>query len=269
MNITSTTQLLYNLCTVSVKPLLETTITVVDRSHTAAMTKTKGSGPGPRGKLTLQKRLLKAYLMLYNIFTARGWIQVFFQLSYALLKGEGTLGAVNAMRSTVEMLQLISTLEFLHSFLGLVKSSPVNLIMQQIGGRDLALFSMVTAIPATRDSPWVLLMFAAWTFSEIIRYPYYALLLIGECPASLHWLRYSAFIVLYPLGFAGELGTWIVGMPYMKEMGLYEIPGLPSGSVSWVLYAYLVLAFGFGAPKLYTHMLRQRKKQLQTPVKFE
>lgn len=36
------------------------------------------------------------------------------------------------------------------------------------------------------------------------------------CPPALHWLRYTAFIVLYPLGFAGELGTWIAGFPHMK-----------------------------------------------------
>lgn len=37
-------------------------------------------------------------------------------------------------------------------------------------GRDLALFSVVTAFPPVRDSPWVLLMFTAWATSEVIRY---------------------------------------------------------------------------------------------------
>lgn len=41
------------------------------------------------------------------------------------------------------------------------------------------------------------------------------------------------------------------------------MPGLPEGSSIYVLYAYIVFAFAIGAPKLYMHMFRQRKKQLQ------
>lgn len=40
----------------------------------------------------------------------------------------------------------------------------------------------------------------------------------------LQWLRYSAFILLYPLGFAGELGTWIVGLPHIKVSGVGPDP---------------------------------------------
>ncbi|CAN0436188.1 unnamed protein product, partial [Hapterophycus canaliculatus] len=87
---------------------------------------------------------------------------------------------------------------------------------QQVFGRDLALFAVVTAFPPVRDSVWVLVMFSAWATSEVIRYPFYALSIAGMCPPALQWLRYTAFIVLYPLGFAGELGTWIVGLPHIK-----------------------------------------------------
>ena len=52
--------------------------------------------------------------------------------------------------------------------------------------------------------------------SACFRYPFYALSIAGMCPPVLHWLRYTAFIALYPLGFAGELGTWVVGMPHIK-----------------------------------------------------
>lgn len=49
-----------------------------------------------------------------------------------------------------------------------------------------------------------------------LRYPFYALSMIGKCPPALHWLRYTAFVILYPIGFAGEFGTWIVGLPHVK-----------------------------------------------------
>ena len=41
--------------------------------------------------------------------------------------------------------------------------------VNQVLGRDLALFSVVTAFPDTRGSLWVLMMFAAWAASEVIR----------------------------------------------------------------------------------------------------
>lgn len=45
-------------------------------------------------------------------------------------------------------------------------------------------------------------------------------------------------------------------------MGPPGVPGLPEGSSIYALYAYIAAAFVVGAPKLYMHMLRQRKKQL-------
>ena len=46
---------------------------------------------------------------------------------------------------------------------------------------------------------------AAWGATEITRYLYYFLHLDLSEPHALTWLRYSLFIVLYPLGTTGEL----------------------------------------------------------------
>ncbi|CAM9830216.1 unnamed protein product [Laminaria digitata] len=203
-----------------------------------------------------------AYLLVYNLVCACGWYDAIFKICGGLAEGGGVRDAVEASHDVIVVLQLLSTLEFVHGCVGLVRSNPVNIFMQVVG-RDLALFSVVTAFPPVRDSPWVLMMFSAWAASEVVRYPFYALSIAGMCPAVLHWLRYTAFILLYPLGFAGELGTWVVGMPHIKAVGLPDIPGLPEGSTLYILYAYIVFAFAIGAPKLYLHMIRQRKKQLQ------
>jgi hypothetical protein len=40
---------------------------------------------------------------------------------------------------------------------------------------------------------------------QTIRYPWYAATLINDCPAALTWLRYTAFIVLYPVGVVAEM----------------------------------------------------------------
>lgn len=66
-------------------------------------------------------------------------------------------------------------------------------------------------------------------FSICPRYPFYALNIAGRCPPFLHWLRYTAFIVLYPLGFVGELATWIVGLPHIK-VGLVGVVSISRGA---------------------------------------
>lgn len=40
---------------------------------------------------------------------------------------------------------------------------------------------------------------------QTIRYPWYAATLLDDCPDTLTWLRYTAFIPLYPLGVVAEM----------------------------------------------------------------
>ena len=44
------------------------------------------------------------------------------------------------------------------------------------------------------------MLLTAWTLAEIIRYSFYFMGLIGKNIPVLTWLRYTMFIVLYPLG---------------------------------------------------------------------
>lgn len=55
----------------------------------------------------------------------------------------------------------------------------------------------------------------------------------------------------------------LVVLLFAQAVGLPDIPCLPKGSTMYILYAYIVFAFAIGAPKLYLHMIQQRKKQLQ------
>jgi len=60
---------------------------------------------------------------------------------------------------------------------------------------------------------------------QVIRCPYYVLTLMGMCPRWLIWLRYTAFVVLYPVGaLYGESklcltkhGPQVHQVPYMKQ----------------------------------------------------
>ena len=76
-------------------------------------------------------------------------------------------------------------------------------------------------------------MLFAWSFTEVVRYSYYAYNLRGKgVPSWLIWLRYNTFYVLYPLGVASEM---IVTMSSLgdadKSSKLY----------GWTLRAILVI----------------------------
>ena len=64
-------------------------------------------------------------------------------------------------------------------------------------------------------------MILAWSMSEMIRYSYYLLreLFGGSADATPYlstWLRYSGFIVLYPIGVASELSCCLLALPLVK-----------------------------------------------------
>jgi hypothetical protein len=58
-------------------------------------------------------------------------------------------------------------------------------------------------------------MVLSWSLIEILRYPIYAISLLGlfQPPSLLIWLRYSAFFVLYPIGAVSEAGLIYSTLP--------------------------------------------------------
>jgi len=66
--------------------------------------------------------------------------------------------------------------------------------------------------PALNVSPFYSSMLVAWSTTEVIRYTYFALKQFDALPAWLHWLRYSAFLVLYPIGISSEVYMIILAL---------------------------------------------------------
>ncbi|CAI7818724.1 unnamed protein product, partial [Closterium sp. NIES-54] len=63
----------------------------------------------------------------------------------------------------------------------------------------------------------VFILLLTWSLSEVIRYPQYAFSLLGCCPEWLTWLRYTAFIPLYPIGiFAGEIALMYSSLLFIR-----------------------------------------------------
>lgn len=79
------------------------------------------------------------------------------------------------------------------------------------------------------------------------------------------YCSYSTFIVLYPIGVTGELICLYYGQKYVRDTGLFSIE-MPNPFNFTFSYAYFLwmsmLVYIPFFPKLYGHMLSQRKKVL-------
>lgn len=61
-------------------------------------------------------------------------------------------------------------------------------------------------------------MLLAWSVTEVIRYPFYVLSLLGKEVYLLDWLRYNTFLVLYPLGAGSEAFLSYSTLPPLKTL---------------------------------------------------
>eukprot|EP00899_Mesostigma_viride_P025330 jgi/Mesvir1/5982/Mv00736-RA.1 len=144
------------------------------------------------------------YLVLYNSAQAVGWAGGF-TLTVNALYYTGRWESVFWSASPfIAVCQLASLLEVIHAATGLVRTSAANALLQWAGRWHVILVLKYIA-PAIQIQPAVTSLFLAWSLSEMIRYPQYALSLLKACPRWLEWLRYSAFIVLYPIGVSSEI----------------------------------------------------------------
>ena len=67
-------------------------------------------------------------------------------------------------------------------------------------------------------SPWFAALVVVWALSDVVRYPYYLLTTINVTNKPMEWLRYSAFIVLYPM--------------YVKRVSCFNPAALMAGRVT-------------------------------------
>lgn len=95
-------------------------------------------------------------------------------------------------------------------YTGVVRA-PFFTTFMQVFSRYAIVWGVTDQFPGlARASPAYASMLVAWSTTEVIRYSYFALTLAagGKPPAALHWLRYHAFFVLYPVGISSE--AWLI-----------------------------------------------------------
>ncbi|CAL4893942.1 unnamed protein product [Urochloa decumbens] len=141
----------------------------------------------------------KLYLVCYNSLQALGWSIALLRLVACLAHPLSVHSAYAVAGDLICFLQTCAILETVHAAIGLVPTTPL-LAFLQWGGRTHFVLAIVRQIPEVQISPSVFITFMAWSISEVIRYSQYALTTLKVCPSWLTYLRYTAFIMLYPIG---------------------------------------------------------------------
>lgn len=204
--------------------------------------------------------VVKAYLVLYNVVQLLGWsLALFYMTSLDTRKAE----------PVIDQMTYLQIAEVLHAAIGLVPSNPVITAMQ-IGSRVAAVQTLFCGLSDSNRStvaPWENLFFVAWSITEVVRYSYLALNTAGIQLSPLTWLRYSTFLLLYPLGVTGELGMIVSVLPALaaKKPKDCSLSGSCGKLAAFILQLGVVGCFIIYAacfPMLFGTLLGQRKKIL-------
>jgi very-long-chain (3R)-3-hydroxyacyl-CoA dehydratase len=176
---------------------------------------------------------MAGYLTVYNNVTTLLWL-VGFVLLIASLAFKSLSMFVDTYFTAIQSLMV---LDIVHVLLKLVPGGVITTFLQ-IASR---LYVAWVVLPA-QDSftRWNSVMFAAWSIAEIIRFQYYE----HRGSWALLFLRYNAFIVLYPMGvLTGELP--LLWQDFVAHKRWINIP---------IMMLYIPFF-----PYLYLHMLSLRK----------
>ncbi|XP_059049202.1 very-long-chain (3R)-3-hydroxyacyl-CoA dehydratase 2 [Achroia grisella] len=216
------------------------------------------------GKKSEPSAIAKFYLLAYNGVQTLGWTYLLLNTAIHFLD-RGTLDTLwPQIKWTVIIFQNAAVLEVLHAAVGLVPSS-VFVVLMQVYSRVFLVCGILLVTYGATISPGIALCVFAWSITEIIRYGYYTLNLVNGVPRLLLFLRYSTFLILYPLGITGELLCMYHALDEIAEKNIFTMT-MPNDWNILFNYYYFVIFYMILYiplfPVLFGHMLSQRRKML-------
>ncbi|PVU96223.1 hypothetical protein BB561_001319 [Smittium simulii] len=196
---------------------------------------------------------IRNYLLFYNILSGVAWGFILFSATFHLLSGNPYSTLFELIGQPLLILVLISLLEILHATLNFVNSGAGATALQVLA-RLFALYISNYGFKqdiVTKCFGFTVMVFA-WSITECIRYPYYALSLLDIDFYPILWARYSLFYVLYPMGVWGEISQVIrsLDLAYQKSPNMYY----------FLVFMMVIYLPSFNS--LYRHMVKQRAKYI-------
>ncbi|WFD42551.1 very-long-chain (3R)-3-hydroxyacyl-CoA dehydratase [Malassezia psittaci] len=252
----------------------------------------KTAPPAPKTTLTF-------YLVVYNLLQFVGWLRIFIGLNLYLLHGSSARKMVldsvkdfvtkytpeviasssvsfaqhhpyiqvvlDRMSSVHEYIgplvvifQSLAVLEVVHAAFGWVKASPV-VVAIQVASRLIVLWLVTEKYHSAATSPYYAVMVFAWSLSEVARYPFYVTQVLNTYSYMSMWMRYSFFIVLYPMGVLGEMQSIWATLPHDLPWPWVDASGW---SMRDLAFLFLLPVYVPGLFYLYTRLLASRRKVL-------
>ncbi|XP_046839306.1 very-long-chain (3R)-3-hydroxyacyl-CoA dehydratase 3-like [Xenia sp. Carnegie-2017] len=209
--------------------------------------------------------LIKGYLSIYNIIQGIAFFYITFYVVIKLFyRGKDAVPTIyDSVSDLLATCQIVSFLEFINAAFKLVHTGFFAPLSQSVG-RFFVLFLAITPHEELQKSVLVVVLFLTWSLSENVRYPFYFFQTIGYCPKWLLWLRYTAWIPLYPLGLIME------GILIYQAANLFDVS--KRWSLSLKLAGNIIIPFSFflrmymiflviGGMYLLRHMWRLRVKK--------
>jgi very-long-chain (3R)-3-hydroxyacyl-CoA dehydratase len=199
---------------------------------------------------------VKYYLGAYNLVAFIFWAA--YLITYIASGFE--LNIYNLL--LLNIAQGLAVLEIFHALFKWVKS-PVLSTIAQVTSRilvvvvvDLLFISWFCTIqnPPVYGKAGIIIVSFAWSITELVRYSLYFLSLSNRQPAPLLWMRYSFFILLYPLGVTGE---WLILTAPLTCCGQAALPQYR------YFLVFLFITYAIGFPVLYRYMWKQRKSKIK------
>jgi len=207
--------------------------------------------------------IVKAYLIAYNAILTLSWICVLWLGVVKYMENRDWTKLWVTVEKPLKIAQTAAVLEILHALIRIVPSN-VFLTFFQVFSRVFVLWGVLNISPPAQVSVGVPLLLLAWSITEIIRYGYYVLHLIGLA-SIIQWFRYTLFIALYPIGVSGELLCIYSTLELVRQKNIFSIP-LPNQFNVAFDYHYaligIMLTYIPIFPQLYLHMFAQRRKIL-------
>ncbi|KAK3953343.1 tyrosine phosphatase-like protein [Pseudoneurospora amorphoporcata] len=195
--------------------------------------------------------LRKGYLVLYNAASAVAWAMILVRVA-SVYSANGAGAVPLVVDDFARVTQTFAVMEIFHALTGIVPA-PLFTTLMQVASRLMLVWGISYPFPQLNMSTWYSSMLTAWSTTEVIRYTYFALKQFDFIPYFLHWLRYSAFLVLYPMGISSEVA-----------MIIKALVGPADKLATWYPYALVAVLLSYipGSVILYSHMLSQRRKQV-------
>ncbi|EAW21574.1 putative membrane protein [Aspergillus fischeri NRRL 181] len=193
------------------------------------------------------------YLLLYNTLSFTLWLRILLGVITALLSSPhpSPNNVYPHLEPQTRWTQTLAIVEILHAATGLTRA-PVRPTFTQIFTRCVQVWAVNYQYPEpTASSPAYPALLLAWSAADAVRYAYFGLLQAGIRVDFVKWLRYSLFIVLYPVGIGSE--WWL----------MYKAAAATVNPIGAAVFYFCLALYVPGAFKMYSYMLKQRRKALE------